>query len=68
MKLLIFAHSENRWDGAGESVDKLLTRHWPYRFGNVHNQARNLKGQIEKGKKQRCCELYGVLRVLDFFI
>ena len=36
---------------ARESVDKLLTRHWPSRFGNVHNQARNLKGQIEKGKK-----------------
>ena len=53
---------------ARESVGKLLTRHWPSRFGNVHNQARNLKGQIEKGKKQRCCELYGVLRVLDFFI
>ena len=36
---------------ARESVDELLTRHWPSRFGNVHNQARNLKGQIEKGKK-----------------
>ena len=51
LKLAAAQIHEKRWDGAGESVDKLLTRHWPSRFGNVHNQARNLKGHIEKGRK-----------------
>jgi cytochrome c-type biogenesis protein CcmH/NrfG len=38
---------ENLWEDARQTVDRLLRQDWPNRFGNIHQQARNLKARIQ---------------------
>ena len=39
---------EKLWDDAAETVQALLAKDWPSRFGNVHHQAQQLKRRIER--------------------
>jgi tetratricopeptide (TPR) repeat protein len=41
---------EKRWDDALQTIDTLLRKDWPERFGDVHRQAQEMKARIEKGR------------------
>ena len=43
---------EKRWDAARESVDMLLAKTWPERFGDVRGRARNLLRQVAPPERQ----------------
>jgi tetratricopeptide (TPR) repeat protein len=51
LKLAAAQIHEKRWSDAAETLDKLRSRPWPTRFGDVPGQVRNLEQQVErKGK------------------
>jgi len=39
---------EKRWEQAMKTVNTLLGRKWPPRFGDVHGQAKDLRGKINR--------------------
>jgi tetratricopeptide (TPR) repeat protein len=39
---------EKLWGAATQTVDVLRAKDWPSRFGNVHNQAEQLKNRVEQ--------------------
>jgi hypothetical protein len=41
---------ERRWDEAQATADKLRSRGWPDRFGDIPSQTRQLEQRIEQGR------------------
>ena len=39
---------ERRWEDAARTLEKLRTRAWPSRFGDVSSQVRSLEEQLER--------------------
>ena len=48
LKLAAAQIHEKRWDDAAATLDKLRSRTWPPRFGNVGNEIRSLEQQVER--------------------
>lgn len=42
-----------QYDAAKETLEKLLSKEWPSRFGNVHNDARRTLAEVEKAERAK---------------
>ena len=51
LKLAAAQIHQRQWDAAMETLRTLDTKGWPARFGNVHDQVRDLERQIERQRK-----------------
>ena len=41
---------EKQWDAARQTLEALLAKDWPERFGNVRSQAEDLKRRVETSR------------------
>jgi len=51
LKLAAAQIHQRQWDAATETLRQLDAKGWPSRFGDVHNEVRQLERQIEEGRK-----------------